>query len=67
MNYWDYYFDEQLPKEGEPVLVHFADFTNLGSQIGIYLRREGGRHKVMFGNTIRYLQEGTPFYVYHNR
>lgn len=52
---------EQQPREGDTVKVTFADFTNLGTKIGVCLYP---CNKVQFGDCIRNLTSGTTFFVW---
>lgn len=55
---------EKTPEENQTVRIQFAEFTNLGTMIGIYVGNRGGRAKVEFGDTIRFLDTQTTFEVY---
>jgi len=58
---------ERQPIEGETVKVEFAGWTNLGIQIGVFLRRSIDGHFITdFGRTLRYLDKHTTFFVYEN-
>lgn len=50
---------ERKPVEGETVKVTFADFTNLGTKIGVY---HGAYTE--FGDCRRYLDSMTSFFVF---
>lgn len=56
---------ERLPEEGETVKVEFSKWTNLGIQIGVFLRRSINGHYITdFGRTLRYLDKDTTFFVW---
>lgn len=54
---------ERRPKENETVRVDFADFTGLGTKIGICLGYND-RCKILFGDCIRFLDSNSQFFVY---
>ena len=58
---------ERDPKEGETVKVDFAKWTNLGTQIGIILRKSIDGYMIIdFGRARRYLDRFTTFFVYEH-
>jgi hypothetical protein len=58
---------EREPKEGETVKVEFAAWTNLGTQIGVFLRKSIDGYMIIdFGRTRRYLDRFTTFFVYEH-
>ena len=59
---------EREPKEGETVKVEFSDWTNLGTQIGVFLRMSIDSYMIVdFGRTRRYFDRFTTFFVYEHR
>lgn len=54
-------WEERRPEYGETVKIQFADWTKLGTKIGIYLGSLGGRDKIQFGDCIRFLEDGQTF------
>ena len=58
---------ERWPEEGETVKIEFAEWTNLGTQIGVFLRMSiGGQFIVDFGRVRRYLDRYSTFFVYEH-
>jgi hypothetical protein len=55
---------ERPPIEGETVKVVFAEFTEMGTRIGIFLRYFGDKAVVDFGKQHLYLDKTTTFYVF---
>ncbi len=55
---------ERRPKENETVKITFADFTKLGTKIGVCLGYIDNRVKIQFGDCIRNLDTLTTIYVY---
>lgn len=55
---------ERKPSEGETVKVEFADFTNLGTRIGILKRYFNGKAIIEFGDCKRYLDVYSTFFVW---
>ena len=55
---------EQRPKEGDIVKVHFAEWTKIGTKIGVFLKYFHGKVIVDFGDRKLYLDGGTTFYTY---
>lgn len=55
---------ERPPIEGETVKVHFAEFTGMGTIIGIFLRYFEDKAIVDFGRQLLYLDRMTTFYVF---
>ena len=53
-----------MPIEGETVKVEFANWTRLGTKIGVFLRYHGGRAKIDFGDMRRWLEADSSFLVY---
>jgi len=54
------------PKEGETVKFEFANWTNLGTRIGVFIGRKPNRIVVDFGDQIRWLTTDADFEVYEN-
>jgi hypothetical protein len=54
---------EKLPVEGDTVKVIFADFTGLGTRIGVFLRYFDDKAIIDFGRQLYYLDRYTTFYV----
>ena len=55
---------ERRPKEGETVKVEFAEWTKLGTKIGIMERYHCGRAIIDFGNHRIYLDSMSTFFVF---
>ena len=55
---------ERPPLEGETVKVDFAEFTEMGTKIGIFLRYFEDKAVVDFGRQLLYLDRMTTFYVF---
>lgn len=55
---------ERLPEEGETVKIEFAEWTNLGTKIGVFLGYSGGRATVDFGRVRRHLDINSVFFVW---
>lgn len=54
-------WEERRPNPGETVKIIFADWTNLGTQIGIFLGMHDGKEKIQFGRVIRFLEPYSTF------
>lgn len=55
---------EKEPVEGDTVKVEFAEWTNLGTQIGVYERKSiDGWMIIEFGRCKRYLDRFSTFFV----
>jgi hypothetical protein len=55
---------EQTPKQGDTVKVEFADWTKLGTKVGVVDRFFMGNAIVDFGDCKRYLPILSTFFVY---
>lgn len=55
---------EGQPTEGQTVKIIFAEWTKLGTKIGILLKYFDGAAVVDFGKTKRYLDKNTTFYIH---
>jgi hypothetical protein len=55
---------EERPIENDTVKVEFADWTKLGTQIGVVNRFFNGYAIVDFGGHMRYLDINTTFFVF---
>ena len=56
---------EKEPKEGDTVKIEFADWTDLGTRIGVFVRKSIDNYMIVdFGRTLRYFDRFTSFLVY---
>jgi hypothetical protein len=57
-------WEERYPIEGETVKVNFAEFTNMGTQIGVFLRKSIDGYLIIdFGRCLRYLDRHSTIFV----
>lgn len=55
---------ERTPNEGETVKIEFAEWTKLGTKIGVFLRRSGGRDIIDFGSQNMWLDPHSCYFVW---
>jgi hypothetical protein len=57
---------EQTPKFGDTVKIEFADFTNLGSEIGVVIREPGINYYIVIdtGNRLVYVTSNATLFVW---
>lgn len=56
-------WEERRPKYSETVKINFAEFTNLGTKIGVCLDDNSSNGlKIQFGDCIRYFDSTTTFF-----
>lgn len=60
-------WEERRPIEGETVKIEFAEWTKLGTQIGVLLRYHSGFAIIDFGRVRRYLDIYSTFFVWDNK
>jgi len=54
---------EKQPEEGDTVKIEFSDWTEMGTRIGVFLRKYDERMIVDLGRTKIYLDKLTTFFV----
>ena len=55
---------ERRPIAGETIKVEFAEFTKLGTQIGVFLGTKGGKDIIDFGDRNRWLNTFSSYLVW---
>lgn len=58
---------EQRPKEGDTVKVDFAEWTNLGTQIGVCVGFCNHGVKILFTDMIRVIDSNSQFFIYDGK